>query len=48
MEACLIVFISPVGEHDLELEQGVELLTVEQLITESAVERLDPGVSMSP
>jgi hypothetical protein len=44
VQANVIAFIPPIGQHDLEPEQGVELPTVEHLVTESAVERLDPGV----
>ena len=39
-----IVFTPPVGQHHLELEQGVELLAVQELVAEPTVEVLDPGV----
>ena len=40
----MIVFVAPVGEHDPRLEQRVEELTVQELVAQARVERLDPGV----
>ena len=39
-----VVVDSPVLEEDLCFEQGVETLAIQELIAESSVERLDPGV----
>jgi hypothetical protein len=35
---------SPVFDEDLGFERGIEALAVDELVTESALERLDPGV----
>ena len=39
-----VVVDAPVLDEDLGFEQVVELLAVEVLVAEAAVERLDPGV----
>jgi len=39
-----VVVDPPVLDQHLGFEQGVEAVTVEELVTEPAVERLDPGV----
>jgi len=39
-----VVVDAPVLEEHLSLEQTVEELTVQELVAQSAVERLDPGV----
>jgi len=40
----VIVFVSPVLEEHLRFEKTVELLTVEELVTQTSVERFDPAV----
>jgi hypothetical protein len=40
----LVVVHPPVLEEDLRLQQGVEGLSVQELVAESAIEALDPGV----
>ena len=40
----VIVFVSPVTEKYLGLEEAVELLAVQELVAQSSVERLDLGV----
>src|SRR5271168_4668668 len=39
-----VVVDSPVLDEHLGLEQGIEAVAVEELVTEATVERLDPGV----
>jgi hypothetical protein len=40
----VIVFVSPVAEEHLRLEETVELLAVQELVAQTSVERLDPAV----
>jgi hypothetical protein len=40
----VIVFVSSVAEEHLRLEETVELLTVQELVTKTGVERFDPAV----
>jgi hypothetical protein len=40
----VIVFVSPVLEEHLRFEETVELLTVQEFITQTSVERFDPSV----
>ncbi len=40
----LVVVDAPVADEDLGFEERVELPEVEQLVSEPAVEGLDPGV----
>lgn len=40
----VIVLVPPVLEEDLRLEETVELLTVQELVTKSTVKRFDPAI----
>ncbi len=40
----VVVVDAPVFDEDLGFEEGIEVAAVEELVTETAVEGLDPGV----
>lgn len=44
MSSVEVVVDAPVLEEHLSLEQAVEELTVQELVAQPSVERLDPGV----
>jgi len=44
MRAVVVVLLPPVGDKDLGLEQGVELLDGEQLVADPRAVGLDPRV----
>ena len=44
MKTFVIVFVLPVFEENLRLEETVELLSVQELVAQTSVERFDPAV----